>query len=126
MKLEYLASGSTDCPLIRLYDFTPAEAQQLVEEIEPLSKNESDRLVLEQLPWIEPIAGCSLTLCVRKWDQGVVRIGKAFQFECGFTADTWDNVIALIEPFTKRAAGYQWLAGIPGEAGVLLSPSGQW
>jgi hypothetical protein len=56
---------------------------------------------------------------------GVVRVGPA-AFECRLTAATWDNVAGLIEPFAEGSGGHQWLAGSPGEAAVLLSPSGQW
>jgi hypothetical protein len=38
----------------------------------------------------------------------------------------WDNVAGLIEPFEHSAGGFQWLAGVPGEAALLLSASGQW
>jgi len=29
MKLEYIAAGSDDCPLIRLFEFTSAEVEEL-------------------------------------------------------------------------------------------------
>ena len=126
MKLEYLSSGSMDCPLICLYDFTASEAQQLADEIVRLSEGGSKCLVLDQLPWVESVGGCRLTLHVRDWDQGAVRAAEPLHFACGLTTGTWDNVAGLIEPFTKEAAGFQWLAGIPGEVNVLLSPNGQW
>jgi hypothetical protein len=56
----------------------------------------------------------------------VIAKGAPADFECGFTRRTWDNVTGLIEPFTKSAGGFQWLAGVPGEARLLLSSRGGW
>jgi hypothetical protein len=65
-------------------------------------------------------------LVVRSWDQSVVQLSGDSQFECGYTAGTWDNVAGLVEPFTVSGAGFQWLAGAPGDAALLLSASGSW
>jgi hypothetical protein len=126
MKLEYLAAGSLDCPLIRLYDFTPAEAEQLHAAVAALASGTTERVEVHQMPFVESLAGCRLVLVRRAWDQAVVCGDKSAGFECGFTATTWDNVAGLIEPFAESASGFQWLAGVPGEAAVLLSASGQW
>jgi hypothetical protein len=72
-----------------------------------------------------PVGGCELALLRRPWDQAVIHLGPC-AFECGFTACTWDNVAGLVEPLAAGADGYQWLAGIPGEARLLLSVSGVW
>ncbi len=125
MKLEYLADGSPDCPLIRLYDFTPAEAGQLLANVAELASGVTNRVEVHQLPFVEPIRECRLALVRKDWDQAVVKVGSS-NFECGLTAGTWDNVVGRIEPFAASGRGYQWLAGTPGEASVLLSPSGQW
>ena len=65
-----------------------------------------------------------LALIRRSRDQAVVRVGPS-NFECGFTARTWDNVAGLVEPFCKDLKGYQWLVRSPGDADVLMSASGQ-
>ncbi len=125
MKLEYLADGAPDCPLIRLYDFAAAEAAQLAATVGGLASGSVDRVETHRLPFVEPIDGCQLTLVRRSWDQAAIRVGMS-AFECGFTADTWGNVAGLIEPFAKGADGFQWLGGSPGEAVVLFSASGGW
>jgi hypothetical protein len=124
MKLEYLPDGSPDCRLIRLYDFTPAEAGQLQLAIGGLAAGVAQSVAVNELPSVMSINECRLTLVRQKWDGAVVQRGPN-QFECGFTPDTWDNVAGLVEPFTNDAAGYQWLAGVPGEASLLLSVDGQ-
>lgn len=125
MKLEYLPDGSPDCPLIRLYDFTPAEVRQLRLAIAGLATGATQSVAVHELPIVEPIRGCRLTLVRQKWDGAVVERGPN-QFECGFTADTWDNVAGLIEPFVDCSTGYHWLAGVPGEASLLISADGLW
>ena len=126
MKLEYLGDGSTDCPLLRLYDFTPMEAAQLLSAIGALAAGLAERVEVDRLPFVEPVGNCRLTLLGRSWDQAVTRACRPTEFECGFTADTWDQVAGLVEPFAGGAGGFQWLAGVPGEATLLLSDSGVW
>jgi hypothetical protein len=126
MTLDFLADGSRDCPLLRLYGFVPAEARQLRAAVAGLAAGTSERVEVHRLPFVEAADGCRLTLIVQGWDGAVVRRGGPAEFACGFTAGTWDNVAALIEPFEQEANGFQWLAGVPGEAQLLLSVSGQW
>jgi hypothetical protein len=122
MKLEYLP----DCPLIRLYDFTTDEAAKLLAAVESLASGGAERIEVHDLPFVNPIGGCRLAMVRRSWDQAIIQKADPANFECGFTAGTWDNVAALVEPFVHDAPGFQWLAGIPGEADLLLSVSGQW
>lgn len=84
-----------------------------------------ERIEVHRLPFVQPVGACRLTLVRRPWDQAVVRVGSA-AFECGFTAGTWDNVAGLFKPFAEGANGFQWLAGLPGEAMILFSVSGEW
>jgi hypothetical protein len=126
MKLEFVSEGSPDCPLIRLFDFCPAEAARLLAAITHLVSGAAEQVALHELAGVEAVSGCRLTLCVRPWDQAVVAKGTPADFECGFTRGTWDNVAGLVEPFAHGEDGFQWLAGVPGEASLLLSPSGQW
>jgi hypothetical protein len=120
-----MPEGSPDCPLIRLFDFTTAEAASLGAAVAGLAAGVSERLAVHELRGVEPVGGCELVFRVLGWDQAVVRVGPV-TFECGFTAGTWNEIAWLIEPFTADAGGYQWLAGVPGEASLLLSVSGQW
>jgi hypothetical protein len=126
VKLEFLPDGSPDCPLIRLYDFSPAEAQRLLASVQALAEGHSMAVAVHELPGVESIGSCRLTFRVREWDQAVLRIGSPAEFECGFRPATWHNVAGLIEPFVTKQSGFQWLADVPGEASVLLSSSGLW
>jgi hypothetical protein len=126
MKLEYLADGSPDCPLIRLYDFTGPEVAQLLTAVSSLASGATERVDVHRLPFVEAVGGCQLALVRRSWDQAIIRGRGLWEFECGFTPETWDNVAGLVEPIADGADGFQWLAGSPGEAALLLSASGQW
>jgi hypothetical protein len=125
MRLQYLPEGSSDCPLIRLFDFTPDEARQLALAVADLAAEQIDKIALHEFSYVKAVDECELVLRLRNWDQAVRRIGPRI-FECGFTASTWDNVSGLIEPFASGTEGFQWLAGVPGEAALLLTVSGQW
>jgi hypothetical protein len=126
MKLEYFPDGSPDCPLIRLYDFTLAEAEQLHGAVAELASGSCQEVEIHRLPGVESIGGCRLTFRVSRHDGAIVQIESNATFDCRFTIGTWDNVAGLIEPFTQNGDGFQWLAGVPGEANLLLSVSGQW
>ena len=125
MKLEYLASGSSDCPLIRLYDFTRVEAAELSSSVMNLANGELREVAVDELPFVTSIEGCQLAIVAGTWDAGVVQKPDG-SFICRLTPATWDNVAGLIEPFANDATGYQWIVGTPGEAAILLSANGQW
>lgn len=126
MKLEYLTADSPDCPLIRLYDFTPGEAGPLQAAVAALASGAVERVEVHRLPFVEAVGGCRLALVSRSWVQAVVRGTGPADFECGFTGNTWDNVAGLVAPFSAGAGGFQWLARLPGEAALLLSVTGEW
>jgi len=128
MRLEYLASGSPDCPLIRLYDFQPSEAAGLLAAINTLISTAAQRVEVDRLPFVEAAGGCRLVFTRQHWDRAIVSGPSHNEFECGFTAATWDNVAGLVEPFAEGVGGFQWLAGAPGDAALLISasPRGEW
>ena len=126
MKLEWLPDGSPDCPIIRLYDFTKEEVALFRAAVQGLAKGLTERFELHCQEYLQPVGDCRLTLRVRRWNQAIVKVGEPADFECGLTTDGWDAMAGEIEPFTHGASGYQWLAGTPGEASLLLSWSGEW
>ena len=125
VRLEYLPEGSPDCPLIRLFDFTPAEVAALGMAVAELAAHRTNWVAVHRLPGIISVGRCELTLLRRDREQAVVRVGPT-AFECRFTTDTWEQVAEQISPFAEGAEGYQWLAGAPGEVSLLLSATGLW
>jgi hypothetical protein len=126
MKLDCLERGSPDCPLIRLYAFTPAEAGWLHVALTSLASGAVQRVPVHDLPGVDAIGGCRLVLVTHRRDQGVVRKAAPADFECALTPATWDNVAGRVEPFVEGAAGFQWLTAGPDEARLLLSADGHW
>jgi hypothetical protein len=109
-----------------MFQFTVAEIDQLLAIVMSLASGHADQVEVHHLPFVTTIGGCCMTFRVSAWDQAIVRTSKPLDFECRFTTGTWDNIAGLMEPFVQGANGFQWLAGPPGEAALLLSDSGQW
>ncbi|HUA02047.1 MAG TPA: hypothetical protein VMB02_17045 [Candidatus Aquilonibacter sp.] len=126
MKLEFLADGSPDCPLIRLYGFQTADAQRLKELFDCLAAGSRTNVSLHEQLGIEPVAGCRLNLQIGKQNIGIVRKGP-LNFELILTAAGWSDMASLAEPFCEAAQpnAYQWL-NEDGEISLLLSPNGEW
>ena len=127
MKLDFLAEGSDDCPLVRLWDFTPSEAVRLHEELTALALGQVRQVALHELPFMMPLGECRFTLLASTRDEGVVLAHLPADCECRFTAESWDNVAGLVEPFTRDACGFQWLSFTGGgDVKWLISAEGRW
>lgn len=126
MKLEYLADGSDDCPLIRLYDFDRVEAVWLREIFDSLAHGSRQRISLHDEPRIEAIGGCQLELRLGRRGIGIPK-SKRMRFECTLSPEGWADVASLMDPFceTEHVNVYQWL-NEQGEVSLLLSPNGKW
>ena len=125
MKLEFLESGSPDCPLIRLYEFTSREAYQLRRVALQLARSKEITVRLHEQPNVVAIDGCKLTLQQGKKDRGVSEI-SSLNFECVFSKAGWLQVADLIRRFSRSAAnGFQWLSETR-KVKILLSCDGKW
>lgn len=125
MKLEFVGEGSPDCPLIRLYDFSAAEAQRLLQIVLGLARKANTAVSLHAEQGIQPIGGCELTLR-RADDSPGVRELRDRNFEWVFSDGGWLDVAGLIQPFCQEGAPrFQWLSRI-GKISVLLSRDGHW
>jgi hypothetical protein len=124
MKIEFLESGSADCPLIRIYGDEPEVCKQFRRAFEQLANGSVEETSLTDLPGVEPLGGCCLIAQAGRRDRGIVRKGGN-GFCWVLTPATWDNVAGLIEPFCRNeTCGYQWLDQFPAsEARVLVSTS---
>jgi hypothetical protein len=125
MKLEFLPDGSDACPLVRVYDFAPAEVARLFAALSALATGSQRHVAVHDLPGVAAVSGCQLILRSGTRDRGLVQLAGPARFECVLTPESWDNVAGLTSPFVARAGGYQWLSTI-GDANWLLSGDGQW
>ena len=125
MKFEYLADGSPDCPLIRLFEFNRAEVRSLRILVGSLVTGECQSVALQGEVWAESVGGCRLTLRRRAWNQGIRELDSR-DFECLLTSSGWSNIEGLLDPFCDSdTAGFQWLTH-QGNVSLLISKNGQW
>jgi hypothetical protein len=126
MKIEFLESGSADCPLIRIYGNEPEVCQQLQRTFEQLANGSIEEVSLTDLPGVEPLGGCCLIAQAGRRDRGIVCKGRNV-FHWVLTPATWDNVAGLIEPFCgTEAGGYQWLNQVPASEACVLVSTSRW
>ena len=71
MELEYIHEGSSDCPLIRLFNFQTTEINNLHLMVSGLAEGKRDSIVLNELAFVDSIEGCSLTLILGGTDNGI-------------------------------------------------------
>ena len=129
MKLEFLAEGSEDCPLIRLYDFDVTGAIRLREAFRALSDGSRQTIPLHQEWWMQSLEDCELVLRLGKRDLGVVQ-RLPMRLECVLTQQGWLEAMEKTEPFctpqeNPQAESHQCL-NHDGEVSLLLSPNGKW
>ena len=123
MKLDFLPSGSPDCPLIRIYEFTPKEAYELRRVGLQLARGKETTVRLHEQPNVTAIGECELTLQKGQKDRGVSEV-SSLKFEWILSASGWFQVAGLIRPFSRGVTnGFQWLTQ-PGKVQILLSCNG--
>jgi hypothetical protein len=126
MKIEYLPTGSDDCPLIRLYEFGHPEVEQLLASVDLLAKGQVVEMSLHEAPYVESVDGCRLYLKTGKKDIGVVETGDN-SFDWILTDEGWDDLVWLARPFLDGILHnrFQWLDERT-DISVLFSPDGGW
>jgi hypothetical protein len=125
MKVEYLADGSNECPLIRLYEYNQPEVRRLKELVGELASGVRQSISLQDEAWAVPIGGCRLSLRRGSRDIGVHQLAR-LDFECMLSSAGWSNVEGLLDPFCdSNTDGFQWLTH-DGKVSLLISQNGQW
>jgi hypothetical protein len=126
MKLEFLADGSSDCPLIRPYGFDQSSVCRLRDLIKSLGASTRTSVPLHMQPWIEPVDGCELDLCLGERDRGIIEVQPS-RFNLVLSDEGWADIAGLLEPFcgSDIPDAYQWLDRRD-KISLLLSSSGAW
>ena len=126
MKLEFLASGSRDTPLIRFYGSDVEPLRELSRQVEQLSLQTLAEVEVHNIPDVTAISGCQLKLgVVAKRPRSLITrktVGSS-EFQAFATCEDWLTVHFLLEPLLEptNGVGFQWLLG--GDARGLLSES---
>jgi hypothetical protein len=125
MKLEFLPSGSPECPLIRLFAFNEPKVFRFRQLLESLSNGTKREVALHEQEGFAQVNERRLYLRVGNSDKGL-RAVEPGVFDCVLSETAWDNMAGLVEPFCKpEASGYQWLSE-RGTIRLLLSRDGRW
>jgi hypothetical protein len=133
LKLQLLPGGPSDQTMIRLFDFDPSEASQLLEIVKGLIDGSLDSVALHKLPFITLLNDLELTAIlderIRDPHTEFAILGGA-----GATSFIWRGTreeriatAAAILPFTEHcdSTSYAWLTEDLGVM-LLLSSSGSW
>ncbi|MCP5524391.1 MAG: hypothetical protein H7A46_22910 [Verrucomicrobiales bacterium] len=122
MKLDYLQDGSDACPLVRLYEFDPADARDLRQTFDALAAGGVERVGLESVTSVD---GSQLTFVRSDRDCGIVETAPN-RFEVVLAPEGWRQAADFVAPFCDGGFGYQWLT--PQTRGIrwLFSKDGAW
>ena len=123
MKVERLTDGSTNFPLVRLFEITTSEVATLRKGVRDLADRRKIGFHLGEDCNATPIDSFELSFVAGHRDVGLSRKGERYLWV--LRPESWDNVEGLIQPFTKGEHGYQWLSEAGGIS-LLLSPDGSW
>jgi hypothetical protein len=124
MKVDYIAAGSRDCPLVRISETTAEECRKLTAVLHALSMGEVREGAIHELSEHPGAVEARLVVKTGRRDIGIVQVGPN-AFECTLKGTTWDNVAGLVEPFCGGNSGFQWLDDSSGIR-LLMSPTGEW
>jgi hypothetical protein len=120
MRIEYIADGAADAPLLRIFGFTAVEFTKLVTGFGLLAREPGMSLWIAGSETSDVVAATS-----GKRDSGVTCRPDG-TFEWSLTPDSWSDVRDRAAALDSNAQnGFQWLS----EAGgvfVLLSQAGTW
>jgi hypothetical protein len=109
MNIEYLKTGSEDCPLVRIYGNIPRSAKILHHHTQMLCDGEVTIVKVHELPGFNSINGCKLTFSASDKDIGLKEI-KHMDFICYLLLESWCRVSGQIKELTGvKVEGYQWL-----------------
>lgn len=127
MKLEYLPEiNAYNDSLIRLYDFDVTQAVRLQAQISQTIIDRRTELDLSKLDFISSI-NCNLIFRLSDRDQGISTKDN-YLFFCDLTLKRFEEMILIIEPFTKetKKGHFNWLYDLNIPIELLFSADGEW
>jgi hypothetical protein len=127
MKIEFLPDGAEACPLIRLYDFRPAEVRTLCEVCIDLAEGCRSDFALHDQLWVESIGACRFFWCANDKNFGVKLPRDGKEFVLLLSGEAWREVEGKLQSFAGdwTFGGFNWLTN-EGDVEVLISHSGGW
>ena len=109
MKIEYLESGSEDCPLIRIYGNEMRAVMALHHHVARLCTEEKQYVRVHELPGYAGVDACELTFQSSRRDKGIKQINE-HEFNCYLGTESWCHIQGQIKTLVESSTeGYQWL-----------------
>jgi hypothetical protein len=125
VKIEFLASGAAECPLIRLFEYRAEDVARLRQAAFDLADGSIREFVLHEQPWVQPVGGCRFVWRSALSDIGVKLRRRGEPFVMALTDEAWREVEGRLDPFVRGAHGFGWLTKM-GDVQVLVSANGNW
>jgi hypothetical protein len=125
MKIEFMDQGADVCPLVRLFDYRPAEVNRLRQACNDLADGRLKEFALHDQPWVEPIAGSRFYWRAALKDFGVRMPSQGEPLVLEYSGEAWREVEEKLAPFAESANGFNWLT-MEGDVRVLISMDGDW
>ncbi len=124
MNVDYLASGSDECPLIRLYQGSDGDYEVLSAGILNLINKNVELDVLSLNGFVKDNSIQELTIRKDAEDEGIEEVNPG-RFICHFSEEHLQDILEKIEHYRKSNSGYHWLDD-KSDISILLSYSGKW
>lgn len=125
MKIEYLAAGAYECPLLRIYEFDHNELQQLQANCFELSQGRWHKELLAGPTQPSTSDQCAILGYINEQDRGVVATKVEHLYVLYLTNESWQEVAEKLQPLLDDRTGFQWLSE-HGEIKLLVSYDGRW
>jgi hypothetical protein len=125
MKIEYLAAGADNCPLIRLFQFTLDELERLAQFARDLADARRSEVALHEQSWVEPVRGCRFFWRFDHDDIAVKLPSAEASFVLALSCEGWLEVECKLGMLTPAAGNFNWL-NTTGDVNVLVSWNGLW
>jgi hypothetical protein len=125
MKIEFLPEGASDCPLVRLFDYSREDLRLLSQACHDLANGRIEEFILHDEPWIESASGCRFYWRVSSTDIGVPLPRPSEPLVLQYSKERWRDVQGKLSQLLDQPLGFQWITD-GGDVEVLVSPDGAW
>jgi hypothetical protein len=128
LKLEFFEDGMDGGPLILLYSGTLEEVALLRGALQGPGEAVGNRLAIHSLPFVHPVAKCSLDIISTESHIGVVATPVPGAFEWLLRPESWLHIEYLLEPFCEQrtaTTSFQYLNPADGPE-VIYSTDRAW
>jgi hypothetical protein len=125
VRIEYMAEGSDDAPLILIWSEKSRAACQLLNGINRLKDGDCNVLRIHDLSGFEAVEGVELHATVNASVSGLIQTSPR-KFNWRLSKEGWQTVADLLAPFcdSHNPGSYQWLHN--GKLSLVFSTMRGW